>query len=94
LSKVDLISKYGKLPCKLSAYTTEIDFEEILLDLQDQSKRFSKKYMKLNQEISTLIQEFSLVTFFPVDVSDKTCMSFLLIQIDKANGYFYFITVL
>ena len=93
LSKIDLVKQYGKLPCRLSTYTTEIDFEEILNDLDSHSKRFSEKYMKLNTEISGIVQDFNLISFFPIDVSDKICMSNLLAQIDKANGYFFFITV-
>src|SRR4051812_4723726 len=88
LSKVDLVQQYGKLPNKLSSYTTEIDMEEHLADLELQQAKFSEKYYNLNKELAELVKTYSFVSFFPIDVSDLASMSLLLIQIDKANGYF------
>jgi len=91
LSKIDLVEQYGKPSCRLSSYTTEVDLEEIMFDLEAQQGKFSEKYYKLNKELANLVQTYSLVSFFPVDVSDRNSIGFLLVQIDKANGYFDFI---
>jgi len=88
-----MIEQYGKPPCRLATFTTEIDLEEIMMDLESQQAKFSEKYYKLNQELANLVQTYSMVSFFPVDVSDKSSIGFLLVQIDKANGYYHYIVV-
>lgn len=89
-----MIEQYGKLPNRLASYTTEIDMEEILVDLELEQAKFSEKFYKLNRELASVVQSHSLVSFFPIDVSDKNSISFLLIQIDKANGYLYLVAVI
>jgi len=91
LSKIDMIKEYGKLPARLTTYTTELDLEQIFLDLQSKSTRFSEKYISLNKEIVDVVDAYNLVSFYPLDVSDKKIVSNLVVMIDKANGFFYFL---
>lgn len=88
-----MVKEFGKLDSKLATYTTELSLEEILLDLQEKDSEFSEKYKKLNKELVELVDSHSLVSFFPLDVSDKICMSNLVCLIDRANGFFYHLTV-
>ena len=89
-----MVKEFGKLDSKLAAYTTEVSLEEILIDLQDKSSEFSEKYKKLNKELAELVDSHSMVSFFPLDVSDKICMSNLVCLIDRANGFHYYLTVM
>jgi len=88
LSKADLLKKNSpKLDFGVDFYTDVLDLE-YLLELLDDGP-FTKKYKKLNAAIVGLIQDYSLVSFIPLNVnSDKNLLE-LKSAIDKANGYIY-----
>ncbi len=46
-------------------------------------------HRRLNTAIADLVQDYSLVTFRPLSVSDKYAMHKILVAIDKANGYVF-----
>ena len=45
------------------------------------------RYKKLNQELCDLIENYGLVNFVPLDVSNKERMCNLLRLADNANGF-------
>lgn len=45
------------------------------------------KYQHLNRAISTLIEQYSMVNFFPLDITDEECVSLCIQHIDRATGY-------
>jgi len=85
LSKMDIAEQYGKFPFHLQYYTEVLDLHR-LLDTSD-SDPFLMKYKKLNQRLSEVIEDYSLVSFVPLNVQDKESMVNVLKEVDKANGY-------
>merc|ERR1711953_1411093 len=69
LSKVDLVERYGKLQFNLDYYTDVLDLEYMLQTLPDDN--FTKKYKQLNEALTGLISDYSLVNFVPVTIKKK-----------------------
>jgi GPN-loop GTPase len=49
----------------------------------------TRKYAKLNAAIVSMVEDYSLVTFQPLDVNRVESLVSLKAAIDKANGYVY-----
>lgn len=93
LSKADLLKKNSeKLDFGLDFYTDVLDLE-YLLELLDDGP-FTKKYKKLNKAIIGLVENYSLVSFVPLDVTSNKSLLELKSAIDKVNTYCYFIVYL
>merc|ERR1719284_1109869 len=87
LSKVDLVEKYGKLQFNLDYYTDVLDLEYLTDTFPDDN--FTKKYKALNEALTGLISDYSLVNFVPVTVKSKERMLAVSQHVDKANGYVF-----
>ncbi|XP_065161231.1 GPN-loop GTPase 2 [Atheta coriaria] len=88
LSKADLLKKNSdKLDFGLDFYTDVLNLE-YLLDLLDDGP-FTSKYRKLNAALVSLVEDYSLVNFIPLDVSSDKSLLTLKSAVDKANGYVY-----
>ncbi|KAJ7985666.1 hypothetical protein DPEC_G00354430 [Dallia pectoralis] len=85
LSKMDLIEQYGKLAFNLDFYTEVMDLTYLLEHLA--ADPFFRKFLKLNEKLAEVIQDYSLVSFVPLNVQDKESMTQVLRTVDKANGY-------
>lgn len=85
LSKMDIIEQYGKLAFNLDFYTEVMDLSYLLDHLA--SDPFFKKFRNLNEKLAEVIQDYSLVSFVPLNVQDKESMIQVLRAVDKANGY-------
>jgi len=91
LSKVDMIEAYGNLDFALDFYTDVLDPSRLLPRLQAQAgeDEFGRQHAKLNARICELVDDFSLVNFATLNISDKDSVSRVLASIDKANGYVF-----
>ncbi|KRT79016.1 hypothetical protein AMK59_8361, partial [Oryctes borbonicus] len=88
LSKADLLRKNQKnLDFNIDFYTDVLDLN-YLLQLLDENP-FSSKFKKLNASLVSLIEEYSLVWFIPVDIKSESSLLRLKNAVDKANGYVY-----
>ncbi|KAL7980462.1 hypothetical protein Chor_001616 [Crotalus horridus] len=81
LSKMDLIQQYGKL----DYYTEVLDLSYLVDHLA--SDPFFKNYQRLNKKLVGVIEDYSLVSFVPLNVQDKESMRCVMQAVDKANGY-------
>ncbi|XP_043605192.1 GPN-loop GTPase 2 isoform X2 [Bombus pyrosoma] len=59
-----------------------------LLDKLDEGP-FTSKYKKLNAAFVSLIEDYSLVSFIPLDISNQTLLLQVKNAVDKANGYIF-----
>jgi len=87
LSKVDLVEKFGKLQFNLDYYTEVLDLDYLLDTFPEDN--YTKKYKRLNEALTGLINDYSLVNFLPVTVKSKERMLAASQVIDKANGYVF-----
>jgi len=87
LSKIDLLPRYGELKYNLDFYTEVHDLEYLLLHLDE--SRWSAKYKKLNEAISGVVTNYSLVSFTTLDIQDKHSVYTVLKIVDKSNGYIH-----
>ncbi|XP_067863030.1 GPN-loop GTPase 2 isoform X1 [Heptranchias perlo] len=85
LSKMDLIEQFGKLAFNLDYYTEVLDLSYLLDHLANDP--FFKKFRQLNKKLVEVIEDYSLVSFIPLNVQDKETMKHVMRAVDKANGY-------
>ncbi|NXY80173.1 GPN2 GTPase, partial [Glareola pratincola] len=85
LSKMDLIEQYGKLAFNLDYYTEVLDLSFLVDHLA--SDPFFRNYRRLNEKLVEVIEDYSLVSFVPLNVQDKESMRQVMQAVDKANGY-------
>lgn len=83
MTKIDLLSKKAKK--ELERYL-EPELPVLLAEEFDDS-RLSQKFKKLNSSIAKMIDDYSLVKFLPMDISDEDTIIDVLIQIDTAIQY-------
>lgn len=90
LTKVDLLKGYGPLPFDLEFYMDGFGLQ-YLADAVSSSGKFGERYADLTASISQVVEEFSLVSFSILTLSDSekglASARDLLRTIDKANGY-------
>lgn len=70
LSKVDLVEKFGKLAFNLEYYTEVLNLSYLLDDLDEDP--FLSKFKKLNKAMIGLVEDYSLVTFHPLNINVRT----------------------
>ena len=108
LSKVDLLSQYGKMPFNLEFFTEMDDLrplaqyvnaeiveegkEEEFVDPKPES-RLSKKFKKMTSELCDVLSDFGLISFYAVNIQDASTVGRALNAIDKANGFAFAATV-
>ncbi|XP_033375497.1 GPN-loop GTPase 2 isoform X2 [Parus major] len=66
LSKMDLIEQYGKLAFNLDYYTEVLDLSYLLDHLA--SDPFFRNFRRLNEKLVEVIEDYSLVSFVPLNV--------------------------
>jgi hypothetical protein len=86
MSKLDLLNKQAKQQIEKFL---EPDMMSLLADEMDDNgdNPLSVRFHKLNQAIATLIEDYSLVKFLPLDITDEESINDILIQIDNAIQY-------
>lgn len=85
LSKVDLITKYGHVKFGLSYYCEVLDLSHLVEQLFDDP--FLAKYKTMTQKLADVIENYSLVSFMPLDINNNRTIIRVLRQIDRANGF-------
>ncbi|KAF5286707.1 hypothetical protein FQA39_LY16190 [Lamprigera yunnana] len=89
LSKADLLKKYSsKLDFGVDFYTDVLNLE-YLLELLDDGP-FSSKYKKLNAAIISLVEDYSLVGFIPVDVNSEKSLLSVKSAVDKVIVFYIY----
>ncbi|KAJ8780983.1 hypothetical protein J1605_001026 [Eschrichtius robustus] len=73
------------LAFNLDYYTEVLDLSYLLDHLA--SDPFFRHYRQLNEKLVQLIEDYSLVSFIPLNIQDKESIQRVLKAVDKANGY-------
>jgi GTPase SAR1 family protein len=79
MSKVDLVDEKGVLEPFLVP-----DHDELVGELH---KRMRPKFRKLNEQIARLLEDYSMVSFHPLDISDEDSLAYVLYTVDTAVQY-------
>ncbi|CAD7081800.1 unnamed protein product [Hermetia illucens] len=88
LSKADLLKQFeSKLLYNLEFYTDVLDLSYLLEALDDAPGM--RKYKKLNAAIISMVEDYALVSFQPLDVHRDESLLRVKNLVDKANGYIY-----
>mmetsp|Transcript_2187 Transcript_2187/g.2523 ORF Transcript_2187/g.2523 Transcript_2187/m.2523 type:complete len:88 (-) Transcript_2187:40-303(-) len=58
-----------------------------LISKDTDTSRFNKKYHGLNQVIATLLEDFSLIRFVPLDITDEESIERVMNEIDMLVQY-------
>jgi GPN-loop GTPase len=89
LSKIDLVETMGRLPVDLEYYLDLTRVSYLLETEYDLEIPESEKSMlqKLAEGISEVVEEFSLVSFMPLDIMNKESVFDVLKCVDRAAGY-------
>ncbi|KAK3917672.1 GPN-loop GTPase 2 [Frankliniella fusca] len=88
LSKIDVLHQFkDRLLFGIDFYTDVLDLQYLLEALDEDP--FSKKYRKLNAAIVSLVEDFSLVTFLPLNTKDQKSLLRVRSAVDKASGWVY-----
>lgn len=69
---------FDKLQFKLSSF-----YKKIIINV------FIYRYKKLNAALISLVEDYSLVSFIPLDVSNQALLLQVKNAVDKANGYIF-----
>ncbi|CAF1052011.1 unnamed protein product [Adineta ricciae] len=93
LSKIDLVERYGSLEHNIDFYTEVLDLSYLMGNKKSTADKFrpklAKKYRKLNAALGEVIQDYSLVSYIPLDVQDRLSIEKVNNTIDKANGFIF-----
>lgn len=88
MTKFDEMKKFSNcLEFNIDFYTEVLDLKYLLEKLDENP--FTAKYKKLNAALVSLVEDYSLVTFIPLDVSNQALLLQVKNAIDKANGYIF-----
>lgn len=87
LSKMDLIKQYGKLAFNIDFYTDVLDLNYLVETLEDD--KILAKFKNLNKKICDVVQDYSLISFLPLNIQKKASIIRCIQMIDKSNGYLY-----
>ena len=61
---------------------------DVAYDSKPQSV-LQQRFSRLNEVLVDVIEDFSLVSFHPLQIEDATCLTKLIEAIDKTNGFVY-----
>ncbi|XP_070171724.1 GPN-loop GTPase 2 [Polyergus mexicanus] len=88
MTKFDEMKKFKDcLAFNIDYYTEVLDLNYLLEQLDEDL--FITKYKKLNKALVSIIEGYSLVSFIPLDVSNKALLLQVKNAVDKASGYVF-----
>lgn len=87
LSKIDLVENFGTLPFNMDYFCEVMDLSFLVDRLNEDP--FNRKYKKLNEALCGIIEDYSLVSFFSLNINEKESALNILRQADRASGYVF-----
>lgn len=86
LSKIDLIENYGKTDFGIDFYCELPDLTKLVDQISNDP--YLKKYRKLTESFASVIENYGLVSYVPVDIKNQDLLMRALALIDRANGFY------
>ncbi|CDJ66486.1 conserved hypothetical ATP-binding domain-containing protein, putative [Eimeria necatrix] len=72
---------------RLEFYADAYELQPLLEAVQEDPHPLGRKLMDFSRAVCELVEDFNLVSFYPVCVTDKECMLLVLRVADAANGF-------
>ncbi|KAI1284955.1 GPN-loop GTPase 2 [Halotydeus destructor] len=85
LSKVDLMSRYGSTQFGLNYFCEVLDLSYLVDQVIDDP--LLAKYKEMTKKLSDVIENYSLVSFLPLNINDNRSIIRAIRTVDKAIGY-------
>ncbi len=82
ITKVDLMKKLGRPEMNLTFYNEIQGLNYLFFDAQFAETSFQKKYGKLTLEMCNVIDNFNLVQYTMIDITNKMLMAHILMKLD------------
>ena len=97
ITKVDLLGKFGRPDMNLTFYNEISGLKYLFYECQEEEEDagqpkktpFQIKYGKLTSQLCELIENFNLVQYSLIDITNRLSMCHVLMQLDNANGYYH-----
>lgn len=86
LSKIDLIQSDDKTDFGIDFYCELADVSRLVERISDDP--YLKRYKKLTDSFASIIENYGLVSYAPLDVKNHDLLVRLLGLIDRANGFY------
>ena len=93
---VDQSHRIGNAPSSSSMVENDEDALDIAHDSEYQRARrkrqslpIERKFTKLHQALAEVVDDFGLLQFAPLDISDAASVGRVLAKVDKCNGYVF-----
>eukprot|EP01024_Parvocaulis_polyphysoides_P061225 TRINITY_DN6765_c0_g1_i1.p1 TRINITY_DN6765_c0_g1~~TRINITY_DN6765_c0_g1_i1.p1 ORF type:complete len:318 (-),score=31.57 TRINITY_DN6765_c0_g1_i1:260-1159(-) len=87
MSKMDILKQYGELQLPLEFYTEVQDLSYLVQCIREDP--LLSRYKKLTEGLCSLVEDYSLVRFMPLEIENKESVASVLTAADQANGYVY-----
>jgi GPN-loop GTPase len=72
---------------EFSDYAEDVDYQ--LARKLTRSSPFFRKHERLHKAMAEIVEEFGLISFLPLDISNAESVGRVLARIDKCNGYIF-----
>ena len=69
------------------AFADDADYQKARA--RTKNSRFYKRHMKLHSQLCEIIEDFSLLNFIPLNISDAESVGRVVARADKCNGYIF-----
>ncbi|KAG7196810.1 hypothetical protein KM043_016923 [Ampulex compressa] len=94
LPHVNVMTKFDHMIKFSDRLDFNMDFYMEVLDLHYLLKKLDKnlltsRYKKLNAALTSLVEDYSLVSFLPLDIFNQVQLQGVKNAVDKANGYIF-----
>ncbi|KAH7638972.1 GPN-loop GTPase 2 [Dermatophagoides farinae] len=86
LSKIDLIERYGETDFRLDFYCELTDLNRLVERISDDQRLV--RYKKLTEAIASIIENYAIVSFVPLNINDMETISKVITLVDRANGFY------
>ncbi|OTF74336.1 hypothetical protein BLA29_010481, partial [Euroglyphus maynei] len=83
---VDLIERYGETDFRLDYYCELPDLNRLVERISDDPRL--ARYKKLTESIASIIENYSIVSYVPLNINDTETITKVITLVDRANGFY------
>mmetsp|Transcript_19064 Transcript_19064/g.25121 ORF Transcript_19064/g.25121 Transcript_19064/m.25121 type:complete len:363 (-) Transcript_19064:15-1103(-) len=77
------------IPAMFDVETEKLETEEESIHKSKPQSKLQLRFNKLHRALCEIIEEFGLVSYWPLNIEDKETVGRILAQVDKSNGFVF-----